>query len=293
MAKMYNKRNAFSLLELIFVIVILGIVASIGSELIARVYQQYIVQRAEHRASIKTELAALQIANRLVSAIPGTVYRITSAPTNNTYEPIDSNLTTIGDNYKGIQWVAADMDSFNANSIPGWSGFCDVNNSSKNTINTPGSNLGLANTIIENLSKDTSGTITKHLNNAALYFPYYDQEHNLSSTTGTSTGENNITLDNVTNRTVVEHYKLAWSSYALVVEPEVVNGKTYKSLFLYYNFIPTPTKLYTTGTKALLIRNISTFKFKGAGRTIRFKICKEEEIGEEHNVTACKEKAVF
>ena len=66
------------MLELIFVIVILGIVSSIGAEIIAKIYGQYIIQRAQHRASIKTELAATQIANRLRYAIPGTVYRIKS-----------------------------------------------------------------------------------------------------------------------------------------------------------------------------------------------------------------------
>ncbi|MCW8821398.1 MAG: prepilin-type N-terminal cleavage/methylation domain-containing protein, partial [Sulfurovum sp.] len=62
-------RTAFSMLELIFVIIILGIVSSIGAEIIAQVYESYIVQRATHRSSIKTELAATQIANRLTYAV--------------------------------------------------------------------------------------------------------------------------------------------------------------------------------------------------------------------------------
>ncbi len=49
----YSFRSAFSMLELIFVIVILGIVSSIGAELIAKVYENYIVQRALHRSSLK------------------------------------------------------------------------------------------------------------------------------------------------------------------------------------------------------------------------------------------------
>ena len=58
---MYTKQTfkpAFSLLELVFVIVILGIVASLGSELIAKIYESYVLQRAQHRSSIKTELVA-------------------------------------------------------------------------------------------------------------------------------------------------------------------------------------------------------------------------------------------
>lgn len=61
------------MLELIFVIIILGIVSSIGSQIIVQVYESYIVQRAQYRATMKTELALTQIANRLRYAIPGTV----------------------------------------------------------------------------------------------------------------------------------------------------------------------------------------------------------------------------
>ncbi len=275
MRTMYRKRSAFTLLELIFVIVILGIVASIGAELIARVYGQYIVQRAQHHASLKTELAALQIANRLASAIPGTVYRIKN---DNTYEPIDSNLTGDGDDYIGIQWVGSDTDSFSATQTPGWSGFCDIDDSNKTTIETPGSALGTTTAIINNLSSGTPAP--------SIYFPYDPNDYN-ASIAGTT-----ITLTGAGASHIVEHYKLAWTSYALIVEPEIVDGKTYNSLFLYYDFTPTP--MVALGTiKSLLMRNISTFKFKGAGRTIRFKVCKEEEIGEDYNITACKEKAVF
>ncbi len=280
---MIHKRfkPAFTLLELIFVIVILGIVASIGSELIVRVYQQYIVQRAQHRASIKTELAATQIANRLASAIPGTVYRVRTTYPTDPYEPIDSNFpgTTTGDDYMGIKWVGSDTDSFNATATPGWSGFCDINASNTDiNISTPGSNLSLTNTIIQKLS---SGTGSKSLTAAAIYFPYFTTENNISAFTNTT-----ITFASNNDSRIVEHYKLAWSSYALMVD------QTDGHLYLYYNFSPSPLAAVGT-TRSLIMKNISTFKFKGAGRTIRFKICKEEEIGEDYNITACKEKAVF
>ncbi len=265
--KYQTKRRGFSLLELIFVIVILGIVASIGSELIVRVYQQYIVQRAQHRASIKTELAATQIANRLAAAIPGTVYRIMD---DNSTESIESNMSGNDDDYKGLQWVGADMDSFNASSTPGWSGFCDISDSNQTTIETPGSALGSTSAIINKLS--ATGL------NPKIYFPYDPIDYN-ASIAGTT-----ITLSGTGASHIVEHYKLAWSSYALVVE----SG----DLYLYYDFPASPEEPLGT-TKSLLMKNISTFKFKGAGRTIRFKICKEEEIGEDYNITACKEKAVF
>jgi len=275
--KIRTLHSAFTLLEVTIVITILGIVASLASELIAQVYQSYILQRAEHRAALKTELAATQIANRLRYAIPGTVIRrvdTTGAP-----EEISTSMAHDPDDYTVLQWVAYDGDGFeaitsDANRKPGWSGFCDVDASTAHTIQTPGSNLELAKTIIENLS-DHNKTIA----DAALYFPQDPPvAHGISGETGET-----LTLDGNATK-IAEHYKLAWSSYALVVE----NG----DLYLYYNFAPLPNA--TIGiTKSLLLKNVSTFKFQGAGRTVRFKICRDENIGDEFNITSCKEKAVF
>ena len=265
---MYSYRKAFTMIELILVIVILGIVASIGSEVIANVYEQYIVQRAQHRASLKTELATLQIANRLTGVIPGTLYRIKN---DGSYESVETNLTTTSKNYIGLKWVGADVDSFNSSSTPGWSGFCDVNASSKNSIVTRGSNLSSANTIESNLGKASASKF-------AIFFPY-----DINAYFGSGTSDT-ITLDNNAS-TIYEHYKLAWTSYALVVENN--------DLYLYYNFTPTVNADYSNQSKSLLMKNISTFKFRVAGRTIRFKICKQENIGEDFNITSCKEKAVF
>jgi prepilin-type N-terminal cleavage/methylation domain-containing protein len=264
---------AFSMLELIFVIVVLGIVASIGAETISKVYEGYIVQRAEHRATLKTELAATQIANRLASAIPGTVYRIRKDT--NAYESIQTDLAVSGDLYKGLRWVGSDTDSFNATATPGWSGFCDIDASTATSISTPGSSLGTTTSIMANLGAASS---------PVLYFPY-----DLTPYPATIAGTTTITLTGTGASHIVEHYKLAWSSYALVVD------QTDGHLYLHYNFSPTLGVDGTPvgGSRSLLMKDISTFKFKGAGRTIRFKICKEEQISNTESITACKEKAVF
>lgn len=275
----FKNRNAFSMLELVFVIVILGIVASIGAEVIAKVYQSYIVQRAQQRASVKTELASVQIANRLSYAIPGTVIRRVGKA--GAAELITEALGSNPDLYTVLQWVGYDADSFGAittaaNRLPGWSGFCDLDASAGTTLNTPGSNLGLANTIIGNLSNSALS-----ITDASIYFPGYAVQSDVTAAAGT-----NITLA-AAPATKVEHYKLAWTSYALVIE----GG----DLFLYHNFAATPSAAIpaaTANNRSLLMKDITTFKFRGDGRTIRFKICRTESIGDD-NVTACKEKAVF
>ena len=269
---------AFSMLELIFVIMILGIVASIGSEIVVRVYERYIVQRAQHRASLKTELAATQIANRLASMIPRTLFRIRD---HDDFEPIESDFpaNANGDDYIGFKWVGSDTESFNATATPGWSSFCDVDNvlTTSTSIKTPGSNLIHYREVIRHLS--TGSDLTPR-----LYFSYDSNSYETDNIGGT--GVDTITLGDPASH-IVEHYKLARSSYALVVE----DG----DLYLYYNF-PADTDAVISRNdtpKSLLMKNIGTFKFKAGGRTVRFKICKEENIGEDFNVTACKEKAVF
>jgi prepilin-type N-terminal cleavage/methylation domain-containing protein len=274
-----RRRKAFTMIELIWVTVVLGIVASLGAEMIAQIYKQYVLQRAIFKAETKTELAALQIANRLRYAVPHTVIRkisIGSAAWEDLTGPM--NLNPAG-HYNVLQWVGADGDSFEAmrggNRRPGWSGFCDIRASTKSTVKSQGSRFNVANAIIANLSGGS-----RSLSDAAIFFPGDDTAYGIAGYTG-----DRLTLDTNLSR-IVEHYKLAWSSYALSVE----GG----DLYLYYNFPPAKAAAIPGGAgKSLLLRNVSTFKFRSDGMTIRFKICKTENIGEDFNVTACKEKAVF
>ena len=271
-----KQRAAFSMLELIFVITILGIVASIGSQIIAQVYESYIVQRAQHRATTKTELALTQIANRLRYTIPGTV--VSRADINATPTPI-TDITSTNENDKVLQWVGADGDSFEAiasdtNRKPGWSGFCDIDAYRGDTIfPTPGSDLNLTKKIIANLG----GTIA----NANIFFPYSTAAYGVADGV-----DETITLDNnLSGTTIYERYKLAWSSYALEVDAN-------SDLILHYNFTPDIDSAIN-GSSSILLHNVTNFRFMGSEGTLRIKICKWEKISEDANITACKEKVIF
>jgi prepilin-type N-terminal cleavage/methylation domain-containing protein len=142
-------KNAFSMVEVVFVILILGIVSAIGAEIIADVYRSYILERATHRSSIKTELAANQIANRITYSIPRTVIgRKTSG-----YKGIN-NLDA--NDYEVLEWIAYDNDSFSATRVPGWSGFIDLDTSTADTLDTKGSHLEDTDNVISNLSNGNS-----------------------------------------------------------------------------------------------------------------------------------------
>jgi len=283
-----KNKPAFTMLEMIFVILILGIVSSIGAEIIANVYKSYIIERATHRSGIKTELAATQIANRLAYSIPGTV--IGKRKSNSTYKAID-NLDA--NDYDILEWIGYDNDSFAATKVPGWSGFIDLDASSSTSLKTNGSKLKITNKIIRNLSYKT-----KNLNGSALFFPslynvdnigYNGNTNGIVEVTNNDTSDS-ISIEDITGKTIKEHYKLAWSAYALVPTD---NGDGTFDLTLYYNYRPWKGESYNNGKSSVLIRNISVFKFVGSENTIRFKICQQEKITNDSKITICKEKAVI
>lgn len=288
-------RSAMTMLELIFVIIILGIVASIGAEIITQVYESYIIQRAQYRATTKTELALNQIANRLRYAIPGTV-GFRSTKTGSFKQITEANTG----NDKVLQWVAYDGDSFESMSCvdgtaqtyvcrrPGWSGFCDINSytSGSTSLPTPGSDLGLASTIIGNLGGN--------INSARIYFPD-GTSYGIAATPPTAPSET-ITLDAVIppGNQIFERYKLAWSSYALVCENSTAEYPC-GDLYLYHHMLPVVETSLTNQTGTLLLQKVSNFRFKGSEGALRVKLCKKEKIGAEVNasVHTCKEKVIF
>lgn len=310
-----KKKPAFTLLELIMVIVILGIVASIGSSVIADVYENFLLQRATHRASLKTELAAQQIANLLSYRIPGTT--LARDPDNLGDYLLVTDSTNMSDNtHTLLEWIGADNDSFSAAVPPGWDGFCDVAASNQAAIVTPGSDLALASTIISNLSNgDVSLSGSNYpaifFRDHALRYAYEDSPNpqiiydvkscmgvvnaNTSCISTVGLGSTNETLDfqlgaSVPNKLISEQYKLAWTAYS--IKPENKSNGQY-DLKLYYNYQPWHGETISNAQSSTLITNVTVFKFAESGRTFRFKLCAQESIGEDFNITICKEKAII
>ena len=62
-------KKAFTLVELIFVIVILGILSVMSTELILNVYKNYVYSKAINELESKVEIALEQISSRLTDRI--------------------------------------------------------------------------------------------------------------------------------------------------------------------------------------------------------------------------------
>ena len=313
--KLSTSRTGFTMLELIIVTVILGIVSSIGASLIAQVYESYIVQRALHIASSKADLAAKQISARLTYRISLSVI---GRKDNGHYKTIDQ--VDPGSGYRILEWIGYDNDSFAATTTPGWSGFCDINdttNTTKTSLSTPGSNLGSTSTIIGNLggsisdaaiifnSIEYSAAQNYHIYNMG-YSTGYDETvppittPTISPVISVNAANSIINVSDNNVKVVHDQYKLVWSAYAIVPvqqadDPDTsIDESKLFNLDLHYNYQPWLGEAYDNGANiSTLVTDVTTFKFKGVGDTIRFKICVQEKISDSEAVNACKEKAVI
>lgn len=306
----YENKKAFTLLELIFVIIILGIVSSIGSTIIVQVYESYIIQRAVHNASLKSELAINQIGNRLLYRVDESMLARKPLSTGiildtDVYPVSDVPLSKVND-YTALEWISYENDGFSKSFQPGWSGFTDLNASTYASISTTGSKLTDEATVLNNLAGGTAGKPAIIFTGAAEYrtggnyaaLCMYRNDGCIFPV-NLPTADTTLTFstegDRVAGQMIYsEFYQLLASAYAVVPENQhTVNGITVWDLMFYSNYQPWLGENHTDGTKSLLAKNVSVFRFKQESSSIRIKICTMSQITETEQVSTCKEKAVI
>jgi len=297
-----NKRKAFTMLELIFVIVIMGILGKFGVEFIARAYDSFIFSKINNNLQSKSASAVEFIAKRLEYRIKKSV--ISRNLVTNTYNYLsdtglsDSNATV-------LEWISADNDGFRGLNAPFWSGTIDLNASTSARLISPGTNLSTTNTQIGVFSYTNGADI----NDTAIYFigsylsavnPWgydgviNDQNHTMHPI-NSGANPNELwpgTVADFTGVEVFEYYKLAWTAYA--IELGDYNDTTHiGNLYFYYDYRPWKGETYAThGKRVLLAEGINTFRFRSAGSLIKVQVCAKSELtGEEYAL--CKEKTVY
>jgi len=285
--------------------VILSIVASITSGLIAKAYKGYNQTNSIHKANLKLEIALSSIINRLEYAIDGTIVKRKS--------PTEIEIINKAPfDYSILEWVGYDKDGFEANDkdpttlntpqdTPAWSGFCELRNSTTTSISTPGSDLNFADIIIDILSNHQ---VRLNNNQVAIFFPGNYDYTNIGYTNVPGvvningikliTGYDpvNATLTISTIPRITEHYKLAWSAYAVVPIP---NTDGTFNLELRYNFRPWNATDYDRANvpSKLLATNVTVFKTYATENRIHIKICIKEKYGINKNASICKERVVY
>lgn len=323
-------RKAFTLLELIIVIVIMGIVGKYGMELLMQAYESYIGSSIQARFQAQSEGAVEQIANRLQYRIPPSLIvrqgNSAGGTLINTFTSIDdandsNSRTTV------LEWIGYDIDGWQGdetNTTPAWSGVIDLEAKSDNTklhlyptnasadlLISPGTNTVRSDSIISALSGGTKNT-----NDAAIYFIGEENIKTGFNTEngfgwfGTLTTEFNAMhriakgtqanefvpvggIGNFSGIRIGEYYRLAWTAYALEFDRDT------HRLSLYYNYRPWAGENYTSnGTRVTLMENVDTFKFTSIGELIKVQVCVTDPTLFTGNYAAkgysiCKEKTIF
>lgn len=300
------RKSAFTLIELLLVIVIIGILSKFGIELLFQAYNNFIFSNTNNTLQSQSEAAVETIASRLMYRIKdSTIARYPG----NTYEPISSS--SLGENATVLEWIGADMDGFRGDTStqPLWSGIIDLRHPDTNTsaLVSPETNTTAINALIDALSNGGSG-----INDAALYFVGSDSDVYTSYGWGgaleTQSGAMHpihingtinqfVPVDGLTGAVndfsgvdVYEYYQLAWTAYAVELADYNTTTKT-GTLKLHYNYQPWRGESYTDGNSSIIMENVSTFRFTGVGSIIKIQVCVKTDLMEEYSL--CKDKTVF
>jgi len=278
-------RRAFTMIELIFVIVIMGILGKFGVEFLANAYETYFTTTLHNRLQQQSEAAVTQLAARLQYRIKGSV-------------EISSSGTM-------LRWIGFDIDGWRGSwdgtmNVPNWSGFINLETSATPNVSllrTPESN----NTTISNTIAALSGD--KTIADAAIIFTgasnptstiwdgaVIDQSGELAHPINSSGASDfQPTLDDFSGVDVYEFYKLAWSAYAVEL------NTTSNELKLYYNYQPwssVAAKRDRFAHSSVLMENVKSFTYQTIGDVIKVQVCvNDDNIGGGFSV--CKEKTVF
>jgi hypothetical protein len=282
------------------VIVVLGIIASIGADILSSVYNSYISSRKIDRQYTKINVAMEQITKRLQNAVFESIIARKSE-TNSTFKPVATILTK--EKNQIYEWIAKDIESFNgeANATVfklGWSGFVDLYSPETNAtqIKTPGSNLSYVNKVIKALSYGTAD-----INDSAIIFKgaygytedgygwnYSDFNHTKIFPVKYKSEdvlEFNST-SNFSNVRINEKYILTWTAYGLVLSDD-------GNLTLYYNYRPWKGEKYSDGNSSLILEDVKSVNFLQVDKALRVQICTGDPVDEASIKPFCVERGVM
>lgn len=165
-------RSAFTMLEIIFVIVITGLVSIAGSMAIVHIMQNYALQKEYAKLEIDSASAINQISKYLQNSIWDSI-AIKSG--NNSYTDITNVNTSAAGSLsatnslvfisKNIDVLNGYFDQTSGSNIPYFSGFIDLSTSSGTTINTA-------------FSKDKLRSLSSlaNLSTLGIYFPFVNKD---------------------------------------------------------------------------------------------------------------------
>ena len=322
-------KKAFTLLELVVVIVVLGIIAMMSFNAIINIYSNYFQTRTVNELETQTEITLEQISKRLEHSIKPSVI---ARKTDGEFLALNDNRVNLDANYEILEFIPYAYEIFNDvisldandNVIEQdgkegrYSGYADLAKSSPATgLISPGSNFttGVVETIKDLTCKDdTRNSKCVDFENkdggvvAIFSDVYYDVQNSFGykgisnldiakvGVKGGQSGLNGDTLEisGFANKQISEQYHLAYTANAIVPEQSADPKDAANGVFdlnLYYDYRPWMGEKYKpNGEKATLAKNVTRFVFTEKNGVIVLKLCMRAKNSE---ITICKSKAVY
>ena len=322
-------KRAFTLLELVVVIVVLGIIAMMSFNAIMNIYSNYFQTRTVNELETQTEITLEQISKRLEHRIKPSVI---ARKTDGEFLALNDNRVNLDAKYEILEFIPYAYEIFNdvisldandnvieqGGKAGRYSGYADLAKSSPATgLISPGSNFttGVVETIKDLTCKDdTRNSKCVDFENkdggvvAIFYDVYYDVQNSFGykgisnldiakvGVKGGQSGLNGDTLEisGFANKQISEQYHLAYTANAIVPEQSADSKDTANGVFdlnLYYDYRPWMGEKYKqNGEKATLAKNVTRFVFTEKNGVIVLKLCMRAKNSE---ITICKSKAVY
>lgn len=321
-------KRAFTLLELIIVIVILGIIAMMSFNAIMNIYSNYFQTRTVNELETQTEIALEQISKRLEHRIKPSVI---ARKTDGEFLALNDNRVNLDAKYEILEFIPYAYEIFNdvisidandnvieqGGKAGRYSGYADLAKSSPATgLISPGSNFttGVVETIKDLTCRDEIRNATcvdfenKDGGVVAIFsdvyynvqdsFGYKDNSNLDIAKVGVKGGQsglngNTLEISGFGGKQISEQYHLAYTANAIVPEQSADPKDAANGVFdlnLYYDYRPWMGQGYKDGEKATLAKNVTRFVFTEKNGVIVLKLCMRAKNSE---ITICKSKAVY
>lgn len=305
-------KRAFTLLELIIVIVILGIIAMMSFNAMMNIYSNYFQTRTVNELETQTEIALEQISKRLEHRIKPSV--IARKPSGG-FLPLNDSRVNLNSGYEILEFIPYAYEIFNdvpsGNKAGRYSGYADLAKSSPTTgLISPGSNFSteVVETIKDLTCKDdASGCVDFKDKDGGVVAIFSDVYYDVQNSFGykdnlnldiakvgvKSTDGDTLEISGFANKQISEQYHLAYTANAIVPEQSADPKDTANGVFdlnLYYDYRPWMGQGYKNGEKATLAKNVTRFVFIEKNGVIVLKLCMRAKNSE---ITICKSKAVY
>lgn len=309
-------KRAFTLLELVVVIVVLGIIAMMSFNAIMNIYSNYFQTRTVNELETQTEIALEQISKRLEHRIKPSVI---ARKTDGTFLALNDSGVTLAQDYEILEFIPYAYEIFNdvpstSNKAGRYSGYADLAKSSPSTgLISPGSNFSTE--VVETIKdltcrEDTNATcvdFTKKDGGVVAIFSdvYYNVQDSfgykgditkldIAKVGVKSTDGNTLEISGFDGKQISEQYHLAYTANAIVPEQSADPKDAANGVFdlnLYYDYRPWMGEKYKkNGEKATLAKNVTRFVFTEKNGVIVLKLCMRAKNSE---ITICKSKAVY